>query len=96
MDAPTSKAKTLIKMIEQLEVVSKTLGTKKQKFIVIAGSRLDLSSAAYNKLQLVFPCNTTYSVQLTHGSMQSKRRHPAFMLVSVPPESTRCRLQSPL
>ena len=88
VDAPTSKAKTVTKMIEQLEAVSKTLSTKKQKFVVITGSRLELSSAAFNKLELSFPSNTTYGVQLTHGTMQSKRRRPAFMLVSVPPEST--------
>ena len=88
VDAPTSRAKTVPKMIEQLEAVSKTLSTKKQKFVVITGSRLELSSAAFNKLELSFPSNTTYGVQLTHGTMQSKRRRPAFMLVSVPPEST--------
>ena len=88
LDAPTSKSKCVSKLIDQLATLSKTLCTKKQKLVVVTGSRLDHSSAAYNKLQLCFASYTIYSVQLTHGSVQSKRRRPAFMLVAVPPDST--------
>jgi hypothetical protein len=58
LDAPTPKSKCVSKLIDPLSTLSKTLGTKKQELVVITGSRLDHSSAAYNKLQLCFASYT--------------------------------------
>ncbi len=88
VDAPTSKSKILLKMIDQLAGISKIVTSKKIKVLVNAGTRIDLCASASNKLALAFPSYNVFKVQLSHGAVQSKRRRPASLLVAVPPDAT--------
>ncbi len=88
IDAPTSKQSVVSKLVDKVEALVKLLPTRKLKIVVTTGSRVDILSNTYNKLQLAFPSMQVYWVSLTHGDKQHKKRRNASVLVAVPHDAT--------
>ena len=87
IDAPTSKSKVVVKLIDQAAATLKCLSSKQCKVAVSVGNRPDLFAAVNSKLELAFPKSNTFNIQLISGDKQSKRRKPAFLVVSLPSDS---------
>jgi hypothetical protein len=87
VDAPTSKPKVVVGLLDKVLALSKSLPTKKFKVVVSAGTRLDLVSAVWSKMSLCFPTLQIYNVQLSHGTRQHQKRRPSYLLLAVASDS---------
>jgi hypothetical protein len=87
VDAPTSKPKVVVALLDKVAQLSKSLPTKRFKVAVSAGTRLDLVSSVFSKMSLSFPTLQIYNVQLSHGARQHQKRRPSYLLLAVPADS---------
>ena len=87
IDAPTSKAQIVVKLIDSAAATVKASPCKNWKVVVSVGSRPDLFACVNSKMGQAFPKTWVVNIQLTSGDKQNKRRKPAFLVVAVPPDS---------
>ena len=88
VDAPTSKSKVALRLCEQMGALTKSLPTKKFKVAVSVGTRLELASSVYTKLEMMYPPPMhVFTIQLVHGEKQHRKRKPAYLVVVVPADS---------
>ena len=85
VDAPTSKLRVALHMIDAAKASAQTLVSNKVKLAVIAGNRLDYVAGISAKLNTVFAAPwQIFMIQLSHGTKQYSRRRPSYLLLVVP------------
>jgi hypothetical protein len=88
IDVPTSMTKVAMRLCDQIVAVTKSLPTKKFKVAVSVGTRLELASIVFTKLEMVYPPPMhVFTIQLVHGEKQNRKRKPVYLVVVGPADS---------
>ncbi len=83
VDAPTSKPKVVLSLLETVGGLVKSLATQRVRVLMTASSRLDLLLAGVNKMQTTFGDGSHFTVQLVRAAKQRLRLKPAYVQLMV-------------